>query len=470
MKKLLFFVLLVFSLSAQAVTVKAVPWFNTQGTSVYQTGSNVTFFNNPEASCRHYFDRVYSSQGTFVSSFIQGVSSVSPGSCFVRFTTNSSNTLTTQSVAIFVAYQCPAGFTKDASGNIPISEQTCSSSSCPAGMTANQAGQCVDNCAQYKDQIVNFQVRGSPNLPDNGVSVCMDNSCESIVTNSEGACLGTSNVQCYGNALGKYSGKACTQSSVGIGAFTNPSNQNPAPTNSPEADCIKQGKTFGTVNGQVVCVSQGTPGAPTVKTTGTTTTNTSTTDTQGNTKNSGSSQTETVSQDGQIVKTEKKTTNSDGTITTETKEQPIDKFCEQNPNSKLCKLDSENKFSGTCAASFTCEGDAIQCAIALKQHQAYCEAIQDDPVRDQFINEVAENAGKGLSDWIPQSVINIPTDLTGQKLLSSACIPDMTFPLAGQSFNLPLSKLCPALEFCGTIVKLFSYLFSAIIIFGRRGA
>ena len=159
-------------------------------------------------------------------------------------------------------------------------------------------------------------------------------------------------------------------------------------------------------------------------------------------------------------------------MTTETKEQTYNQFCEENPNHKLCKSsdEKESKFTGSCEAAFSCEGDAVQCAMALQQHKVYCEAIEDNPVRDEFTNEVAANAGKGLSDWIPQSIVNIPTDLTGQKILSSACLADMVFPIAGQSITLPLSKLCPALEFCGTVVKLFSYLFSAIIIFGRRGS
>ncbi|UOF80596.1 neisseria meningitidis tspb protein [Inoviridae sp.] len=469
MRKLLYILwFLVFSLQAQAASVQAINWFNTQGTSIYNSNSSGVHFSTPEAACRNYYDRQSSTLGTLVSIYLGGGTATSNPYCYVRFAAFSNGSQQIINTSINIAYQCPAGYTLDINSGSIYSRQ-CTIANCPAGTTLNTTtNQCVDNCMQFKDQKVAFQTRGSANLPDGGLSVCMDNSCEAIVLSAEGACLSISG--CYGNVDAKYSGKSCNSSSSPVGAFTNPNNQQPAPTNSPEADCIKQGKSFGTVNGQVVCVASGTPGSPAIKSTATSTTTTTNTGTNGTQTSSGSSQTQTVTQDGQIVKTETKTTNPDGTITTESKEQPFDKFCEQNPNNKLCKMESESKFSGSCAATFSCEGDAVQCAIALKQHQMYCEAIEDNPVRDDFTNEVAANAGKGLSDWIPQSIVNIPTDLTGQKLLPNACLADMVFPIVGHSITLPLSKLCPALEFCGTVVKLFSYLFSAIIIFGRRGS
>jgi hypothetical protein len=457
MIRILFIFLFFFASHSFAQTVPAKAFFNVTGNQ-YTTANASTQYSSPELACQAVYTN--STHPSKKASTLVG------NICQLSYTTTTS----TSDFPVYTVYACPAPLTQVGSGT-PNANTVCNVPACPTGQVWNNAtNSCAQDCMPYKGQTVEFYIRGSANLPDNGNSICMDNQCEAITVGSEGACLGTTSKQCFGNAIAKYSGSSCSQSSKPLASFTNPANQNPPPTNTPEADCIKQGKSFGTINGQVVCVSQGTPGSPVVTSTGTSSTSTETTNPDGSTNSSGSSQTDTVSQDGAIVKTETKTENSDGTITTETKEQPIDKFCEQNPNSKLCKLDSESKFAGSCAASFTCEGDAIQCAIALKQHQAYCEAIEDNPVRDQFTSEVAENAGKGLSDWIPQSVINIPTDLTGQKLLSSACIPDMTFPLAGQSFTLPLSKLCPALEFCGTIVKLFSYLFSAIIIFGRRGA
>lgn len=471
MKKLIFIYLLVFSsfCFSAVVTTKPTIYYTTTGSTTYSETSPPTFFSTQEAACRNYYDRVFSTANNFVSLSVGGSSNTSAGTCYLILTQRSNNAAANQSTGINIAMTCPTGSSIRYNATNYFNA-TCEWSSCPAGSVADSSGQCIDNCAPLKGTSGSFLLNGSVNSASSGSAICMPNNCSSNVNDSSSAQIGG---KWYGTVSVIYNGSTCNGEQASSG-FSNPTNATPPPADTPEAECVKQGKSFGTVNGQVVCVNSGTPGTPAINNSSVTNTTITTTSSSGNQSTTGSTEVKNVTQDGDQITSTVTKTNSDGTKSESTITQPLSEFCANNPNNSICKTQSEDdnvsEFGGDCNSSFSCTGDSIQCAIALKQHQIYCEAIQDNPVRDQFTNEVAENAGKGLSDWIPQSIINIPTDLTGQKLLASACIPDMVFPLVGQSFTLPFSKLCPALEFCGTIVKLFSYLFSAIIIFGRRGA
>lgn len=457
MRLFLFFVYLIFSNPLLA---------DYQGVLTFRTDVSVTpapyqFFPQWTQACSVSIDAfTVQSPGTFTNRLVQ----LSPAQCSIV------RNGTTKILSIQGYKNCSGtltAWTGNADGTAGV--LTCSGTpSCPNGQTFIN-GSCSSPCAQYKDQPVSFNINGSSNDASVGLTVCFSNNCQAVVTSSSSGCLAQSG--CYGQATGKYTGVTCSSSDVGLSAFTNPTNANPPPVSTPEADCIKQGKTFGTVNGVVTCVNSGTPGAPPINQQSNTSTTTQTRDKDGNmTGNASTSQSQTVSQDGQTVKTTTQTKDASGSVTTQTKEQSYDQFCVENPNNKLCKASSDSKFTGSCASAFACEGDAIQCAIALQQHQIYCEAVEQNSVRDDFLNEVTANNGKRASDWIPQNVVNIPSDLSGQKLLPSSGLADMSFPILGHSLVLPLSKLNPALGFLGTIVKLFSYLFSAIIIFGRRGS
>lgn len=425
-------------------------------------------FSTQEAACSAGAQVAVVTAGTLQSAVVSyaGGGSNRLGVCYIKYTPFGQTGTGVFQGAISTTQTCPAGYTLGPD-TTNIYQRPCTISTCPAGTTYNSAtDKCVDNCAQYKDTVFSFALNGSTNTPSG--QVCAPNNCAVNLTSVDFGCVATG---CYGLGSGRYSGLACSGQPSST-TYSNPANQNPAPTDSPESACIKQGKSFGTVNGQTVCVSSGTSGAPPISQSSQTTTTQTNTDGAGNSTSQTTTQTQQVTSDGQNATVKTTKNNSDGTKSESSVTMPIDEFCKSNPKDKLCAGtdDTQSEFSGDCATNFSCSGDAVQCAMALQQHKIYCEAIADDPVRDDFLNEVTENTGKGLSDWIPQSVVNIPTDLTGQKLLASSCLPDMTFPISGHAFVLPISKLCPALEFCGTIVKIFSYLFSAIIIFGRRGS
>lgn len=225
------------------------------------------------------------------------------------------------------------------------------------------------------------------------------------------------------------------------------------PTNTPEYDCIKQGKSYGEVNGQIVCLPKSTPGAPPV--TSTDKTEKTETDSNGDTKIT--TKTTTKNPDGTITTSTTTITNGGNPQTTE-KTEPQKSFCEENPQSKICKDDEQSQFSGSCD-NFFCDGDAIQCAIAKKQHQSRCDDTKEGDITDKG-NAILN----GTDDFSPQAIleqetfISIPTDLDYDSFFPETCPSDLTIPFGQSAVTLPFSKLCGGFQLMGELIMIFAYL------------
>lgn len=322
---------------------------------------------------------------------------------------------------------------------------TCSDT-CPAGKFYNPATQtCGEDCSSLKGgQTPYFSTTANAN--DRCVQGCLvqmdSGSCGFNAQNQQG---------CY--YIGSFTGAACS------GSTSEQTSTEPPPT--PETDCIKKGLSYGTVNGVVVCVAKTSPtAAKTVDITSTKTT-TTTKDNANNTTNSTTTQkTTTFNPDGTVTTSTK---NPDGSTTE--KQQDKKTFCEENPNLSLCK---QTNFSGGCGA-FQCDGDAVQCAIAKKQHQDRCDDLKENSVSDLGSDLLAgQTPSQNPLDNANADTVNLPTSLTSTTLLPKSCLPDENFAIGGHVLTIPVSKLCDGLQAIGTIVKIFSYLIGAMIIF-RRG-
>lgn len=134
---------------------------------------------------------------------------------------------------------------------------------------------------------------------------------------------------------GQGTGQACTSQPVGT-----PVDLSTAAPETPSS-CLAKNKSFGTVNGQTVCVTAGTTGAAPVKfETAPKTTTTENKDAAGNPVAGGGTTTteKTASTNGDgTVTIGTKTTNPDGTSTTQTDTQDQSQFCQANPTSPLCE-------------------------------------------------------------------------------------------------------------------------------------
>lgn len=301
---------------------------------------------------------------------------------------------------------------------------------------------------------------------------CLD-SCQATTDNLEGMGSGAT---WYGFGNPKFTGASCETS--------NPSEKTPAnkiPPSTPEYDCVKAGKGYGTFNGNVICTEA-------LKQ------QENKTNTKTETKTDGSkTQTKTDSQvkcDGSVCTTTTTTTttefSSSGTQTGQTtKSESTQKpdpsagngpsgngtkgdksFCAENPGSAMCK---EGAFSGSCSSGFTCEGDPAACASAkaLQEHKCEqskaAEALKDHADENLIKFDQAKADAALNKDGSKDLKLNEIWESKRQTYLSfaSGCpVSEKTFTFKGQSYTLDLSIVCTIGEFVKVLMHLGAYMFA----------
>ena len=195
------------------------------------------------------------------------------------------------------------------------------------------------------------------------------------------------------------------------------------------------------------------------------------------------------------VTTEKTTTKSDGTTTTTTTTtQNVNRqgYCARNPESSICgreeDKDGANKgarergggkgggdgegeeenpsqFGGACAAGFTCEGDAILCAIAKDQHIRACKLFDDSSPESELYLANKGKTGNQTGDLPGNETISLAGRIdTSDALGGGGCFGDLSVTVWGTSVSLPLSNLCQYLAMLGNILVAVSMLIAARIV------
>ncbi len=138
----------------------------------------------------------------------------------------------------------------------------------------------------------------------------------------------------------------------------------------------------------------------------------------------------------------------------------LDKFCVDNPQSPLCKITS---FSGTCGATLTCDGDAIQCAVARATFASNCQLSTTSSL--SALGDSLAAGNDPLASTLPSSTnfttVNVSGMLDTTDALGggSGCLSDQTFDfVGGQTYTLPWSQLCGSFELMG-----FAMMFAAAL-------
>lgn len=117
--------------------------------------------------------------------------------------------------------------------------------------------------------------------------------------------------------------------------------------------------------------------------------------------------------------------------------------------------DGESGFGGNCESGFSCEGDAIQCAIAKQQHIRACQLFDNESAESKLYNEEkAKDKNRDVTKDLPgNETIDIGSKLRSDNLLGGAtCISDLSVTVVGFSVTLPMSKVCPVLGYLGWIL------------------
>lgn len=144
-------------------------------------------------------------------------------------------------------YHCPTGTTliepaAGATSAICSGSRTC----------ASNANQYAQGDSTYGPRAVEIMIDGDGPMPNGFVCV---NGCEHQVSPTDTDGMG----MCGGGGIDGNSGKWwCSAAFLATGqGCVAGAPGNPVDKNTPQADCIKQGLTYGQVNGQVVCVEPG---------------------------------------------------------------------------------------------------------------------------------------------------------------------------------------------------------------------
>lgn len=163
-------------------------------------------------------------------------------------------------------------------------------------------------------------------------------------------------------------------------------------------------------------------------------------------------------------------TDANGTTTTEEgkteKKESQESFCKENPTVAFCK---NGKWGGGCDA-FTCEGDAVQCAIAREIHQRNCEAAKSNAYTD--MTDAAQAGTDNASTYIQAQKDAAALDVNArfsQSLdaspIAASCPSSRSVALpGGNSLEISFEKPCEIAGWLGHFVQAFAYLFAALIV------
>lgn len=125
-----------------------------------------------------------------------------------------------------------------------------------------------------------------------------------------------------------------------------------------------------------------------------------------------------------------------------------------------------SSFGGQCDA-ITCDGDAIQCAIARDQYRRSCQLMDKESAESQLYHAEKVKTGRRTDDLPGNETIAF-----GQSMFSNAnmlgpgsCIGDVHGEIMGQSITLPVSNVCSMLGTLRYALLAFGALLWVIIVF-----
>lgn len=215
----------------------------------------------------------------------------------------------------------------------------------------------------------------------------------------------------------------------------------------------------GQVNGVTVCV----PYSGDTNVIESVSNDSSSTDDSDNTKDkSESTQKSTKCEGNKCTTTTTTTYNYNGTTGTrsETKTESKDDFCSKNPAATQCKGGS---FAGSCSGGFTCDGDAVQCAIAREQHKRAC-SLFDATSPERTLYEESKGATGNQAPTVPGVAITSSSFDTSNALGAAACLVDVPVTIANHQLTVPFSKVCPHLDMLKAVLISVSLLLAGRIV------
>lgn len=128
-----------------------------------------------------------------------------------------------------------------------------------------------------------------------------------------------------------------------------------------------------------------------------------------------------------------------------------DQICIDNPDLQMCQKKGAG-LTGSCASNFTCDGDSVQCAIAIEQHKMNCKLTDtNNPLYAAYEKAANENAS-GTSA-LPESTVDLASHISTDSVIGQgACPADIEVMVFNQPIPLELSKFCPYFDAMGMLI------------------
>lgn len=357
-------------------------------------------------------------------------------------------------VASSGVYSCPA------TGGWTLSGSNCTRPDCPAGQIRDASGACVNDCEVGAAGETSFYTGQFSGCGADAVGKCSKPSVGPYSpppsTGCDGTCVvsATTRTSCSSEVGLPGAPVSCHYSGTKTGASCSGGN-GPAPTYDP---CFGEGKVAGTISGVPVCAGEAPKSTESTKTT---TTPTSTTTTTTNTYCDGAGACSTTTTSTYTSGGSGPNGTGPGSTTVpgtgpgtagegkpaETEKQEKSSFCEENPDSPICK---STAFSGACTASApACDGDAVQCAQAAEAWKINC-AIRTEPTDAAYTlgKSIAAGGADPVKSPLDPSLldtVNVESIVTGAgavRTLTGACIPPQTFTVQGHSYTFDTTLFC----------------------------
>ena len=108
----------------------------------------------------------------------------------------------------------------------------------------------------------------------------------------------------------------------------------------------------------------------------------------------------------------------------------------------------KGSFGGTCGAGFTCEGDALQCAMLKEQHKRNCEVLEKDTDSSSLANKAINGSDDKSAENLKNTAEQLSIGTFDQAGLgwSQSCPADPEIQLGfggrASSFSIPFSRIC----------------------------
>ena len=339
---------------------------------------------------------------------------------------------------------------------------------CVAGWSTGPGtnGECtVSKCQDWYDSDVTINVTTS--LPFES------NVCHSGCSVTRSTVPGGSSSYSYAAADGstkfmtqvRHTGQHCSASADVEADPTNPDvppdETEPAPSDPQPSSCAS-GTCPGTFNGQQICLpcsaqdvvkeSSNVVTNPDGSTVTTETTQRDYKNPNGTVTRETITTTTTRDAQGNVVST---------SITGSTANAPKAGFCEENPTADICGV---GRYSASCNEQFICEGDAVQCGIALESHKTACSLNATESVLAEF-ESIRSFTGTGSGEGLDVRQIDA-SGIDASMIGGGAGLSDLSVTVLSQTFVLPFSKLNLYLQMFGYAMLAIAWIMAYRIISG----